>query len=69
MKHAFTLVEILIVVVIIGILAAIVIPQFTAAADEAAKAKAEATALPTTQPAPSVAACGCEDCPIHGDRH
>jgi len=55
--------------VIIGILAAIVIPQFTAAADEAAKAKAEATALPTTQPAPSVAACGCEDCPIHGDRH
>ena len=32
---AFTLVEILIVVVILGILAAIVVPQFTSAADEA----------------------------------
>ncbi len=31
----FTLVEILIVVVILGILAAIVVPQFTSAADEA----------------------------------
>jgi general secretion pathway protein G len=37
MKHkqtAFTLVEILIVVVILGILAAIVIPQFTSAAED-----------------------------------
>jgi len=33
--RAFTLVEILIVVVILGILAAIVVPQFTSAADEA----------------------------------
>ena len=34
-KRAFTLIEILIVVVILGILAAIVIPQFTDAADDA----------------------------------
>lgn len=34
-KRAFTLVEILIVVVILGILAAIVVPQFTDAANEA----------------------------------
>ena len=34
-KSGFTLVEILIVVVILGILAAIVIPQFTQAGDEA----------------------------------
>jgi general secretion pathway protein G len=34
-KRAFTLIEILIVVVILGILAAIVIPQFTSAADDA----------------------------------
>ncbi|MCL4209666.1 MAG: type II secretion system GspH family protein [Phycisphaerales bacterium] len=34
-KRAFTLVEILIVVVILGILAAIVIPQFTDASQEA----------------------------------
>ena len=68
MKHAFTLVEILIVVVILGILAAIVIPQFTASSKRF-KAKLGASALPATQPAPSVAACGCEDCPIHGDRH
>ena len=33
-KTAFTLVEILIVVVILGILAAIVIPQFTSAAED-----------------------------------
>ncbi len=35
-QRAFTLVEILIVVVILGILAAIVIPQFTSASEEAA---------------------------------
>lgn len=34
-KRAFTLVEILIVVVILGILAAVVVPQFAGAADEA----------------------------------
>ena len=34
-KKAFTLIEILIVVVILGILAAIVIPQFTKASDDA----------------------------------
>ena len=33
-KNAFTLVEILIVVLILGILAAIVIPQFTSAAED-----------------------------------
>jgi general secretion pathway protein G len=35
--RAFTLVEILIVVVILGILSAIVVPQFTSATDDAAK--------------------------------
>ena len=35
MKKAFTLIEILIVVVLLGILAAIVIPQFSDASDEA----------------------------------
>jgi general secretion pathway protein G len=37
MGRAFTLVEILIVVVILGILAAIVVPQFARARDEAAE--------------------------------
>ena len=37
MRHGFTLIEILIVVVILGILAAIVIPQFTDAAGEASR--------------------------------
>lgn len=37
LKKGFTLVEILIVVIILGILAAIVIPQFTSASDDARK--------------------------------
>ena len=49
-KHSrnagFTLVEILIVVVILGILSAIVIPQFTSASDTA-KANAMTTQLQT----------------------
>ena len=36
-RHGFTLVEILIVVIILGILAAIVIPQFTNASEDARK--------------------------------
>ena len=36
-RHGFTLIEILIVVVILGILAAIVIPQFTDASKQASK--------------------------------
>lgn len=43
-QHGFTLVEILIVVVILGILAAIVIPQFTSAS-ESAKASSLVTQL------------------------
>jgi prepilin-type N-terminal cleavage/methylation domain-containing protein len=37
-RHGFTLVEILIVVVILGILAAVVIPQFTNASSDASSA-------------------------------
>jgi prepilin-type N-terminal cleavage/methylation domain-containing protein len=42
-KRAFTLIEILIVVVILGILAAIVIPQFTSASEEAEISAAKST--------------------------
>lgn len=47
-KKGFTLVEILIVVVILGILAAIVIPQFTDASTEAKEANLKST-LQTTR--------------------
>ena len=40
-RQAFTLIEILIVVVILGILAAIVIPQFTDASQEAMKSSVQ----------------------------
>ena len=40
-KRAFTLIEILIVVVILGILAAIVIPQFTDASQQASNASVQ----------------------------
>ncbi len=40
-RKAFTLVEILIVVIILGILAAIVVPQFTSASQEAQLSNAE----------------------------
>jgi len=40
-QQAFTLIEILIVVVILGILAAIVIPQFTSASDSAQSSSAK----------------------------
>ena len=39
--HAFTLVEVLIVIVIMAILAAVVIPQFGSSADDAKKATSE----------------------------
>lgn len=39
MRHGFTLVEILIVVVLLGILATLVVPRFAGAADEAKEAQ------------------------------
>lgn len=42
-NRAFTLIEILIVVVILGILAAIVVPQFTSASDDAAQSSVRST--------------------------
>ena len=43
-KKGFTLIEILIVVIILGILAAIVIPQFSSASGDARKASLQSTA-------------------------
>src|SRR5438067_5963842 len=43
-KGGFTLVEILIVVIILGILAAIVIPQFSSASNDARKSSLASTA-------------------------
>ncbi|MDB5292664.1 MAG: putative fimbrial protein [Phycisphaerales bacterium] len=42
-KSGFTLIEILIVVIILGILAAIVIPQFTSASNDARKSNVSST--------------------------
>src|SRR5579859_6308653 len=42
-KKGFTLIEILIVVIILGILAAIVIPQFSSASNDARKSSLEST--------------------------
>jgi general secretion pathway protein G len=42
-KKGFTLIEILIVVIILGILAAIVIPQFSSASSDAKKASLQST--------------------------
>ncbi|MEM7227674.1 MAG: prepilin-type N-terminal cleavage/methylation domain-containing protein [Planctomycetota bacterium] len=42
-NRAFTLIEILIVVVILGILAAIVVPQFSEASDDAAESSVKST--------------------------
>lgn len=42
-KKGFTLIEILIVVIILGILAAIVIPQFSSASSDARKASLQST--------------------------
>ena len=44
-SHGFTLVEILIVVIILGILAAIVIPQFTNASNDARNSSVASTLL------------------------
>ena len=46
MRHGFTLVEILIVVVLLGILATLVVPRFAGAADEAREVKIGAAKYP-----------------------
>lgn len=57
-RRAFSLVEILIVLVILSILAAVVIPQFTAASDHA-RASREAVAKPVP------VLCTCCQRPMH----
>ena len=64
-RKGFTLVEILIVVIILGILAAIVIPQFTNASEDARKSNMQQPAADAAQPDRAVQA----PAPRHAARH